>query len=131
MARATIEEALARRTLTLSQKQLVISSLGNFSGQLASLWYFAGDKEAETFAFELTEALHEAKWTMFVPASKINLAPTDVPFSGAASRLPVGITVLTRNEAKYGVADALVKELIALGFDANVDMLPAQKYALG
>lgn len=50
LARIRLEETVAPSRLTMEQQHAIASKLLNFSGQVVSLWFGSGDKEAETFA---------------------------------------------------------------------------------
>ncbi len=118
LERIRLEEDLAWRRLSKEQQQLITTKLASFSGQPVSIWYGAGDKEAETLAWELGSALQSAKWIVFSPASKINLAQSGAPF-GSVSPNETGITIAsTGDKQSIEASKALVHELFALGFDA-------------
>jgi len=118
LERIRLEEDLAWRRLTNKGRQIIASSLAKFSGQIVSLWYGAGDKEAETFAWELASSLDSAKWIVFSPASSITMASSGKLF-GSVSPQETGITVnSTGDHSSSEASQALVHELLALGFDA-------------
>lgn len=118
LARIRLEEDLAWRRLPKEQQQIIASRLANFSGQIVSLWFGAGDKEAETFAWELASALSSAKWKVFSPASSITMASSGNLFD-TVSPQETGITVAsTGDKSSMEASQALVLELLALGFDA-------------
>jgi len=118
-ARIKIKESIAWRRLSKDQQDILTSKLGRFSNQPVSLWYGAGDKEAETFAWEIATALHNAKWQVFSPASMVTMAESGHPF-GSVSPQRTGITVSSTGDGSSREASqALVRELLALGFDAT------------
>jgi hypothetical protein len=118
LERIRLEEDLAWRRLTKKEQQIIASKLANFSGQIVSLWYGAGDKEAETFAWELASSLDSAKWKVFSPASSITMASSGKLF-GSVSPQETGIMVTsTGDKSSIEASQALVNELLALGFDA-------------
>ncbi len=118
LARIRLEEDLAWRRLTKEDQQIIASRLTNYSGQAVSLWYGAGDKEAETLAWELASSLDSAKWEVFSPASSITMASSGKLF-GSVSPQQTGITVTsTGDKLSMEASQALVHELLALGFDA-------------
>lgn len=120
LARVKIEESIAWRRLSKDQKEVLTSKLNRFSGQSVSLWYGAGDKEAETFAWELATALHNAKWEVFSPASSVTMAESGHPF-GSVSPQKTGIMISnTGHELSRKASQALVRELLTLGFDASI-----------
>lgn len=74
LARVKLEERVAWRRLTRDQQSEIGSRLGRFSGQLAAVWYNAGDHEGGVFASDIAAALHLANWNVFAPASMLQLA---------------------------------------------------------
>ena len=66
LARVLIEESIAWRRLSTEQQVSLESKLNFFSGQLVHVWYGAGDKEAETFAWEIAAVLKEEPVKIFV-----------------------------------------------------------------
>ena len=118
LARIRLEEDLTWRRLTKKDQQNIASRLTNYSGQPVSLWYDAGNKEAETLAWELASSLYSAKWEVFSPASSITMASSG-KFFGLVSPQPTGITVTnTGDKLSMEASQALVHELLVLGFDA-------------
>lgn len=119
LARIRLEEDLAWRRLSKEQQDILISKLSVFSDQSVSVWYGAGDKEAETFAWEFATVLYVAKWQVFSPASSVTMAESGNPF-GSVSRLETGVTVSSsRNKSSQQAAQAVARELLALGFNAT------------
>ena len=87
--------------------------------QLASVWYGAGDKESENFSWDIASALNAAGWRVFSPASTATLAQSGKPF-GTIPRLQTGVVLSSNSdEPSVKAADAVVRELSALGFDAR------------
>ena len=79
----------------------------------------AGDKEGENFSWEIASALNAGGWRVFSPASTATLAQSGKPF-GTIPRLQTGVVVSSnKDEPSMKAADALVRELSALGFDAR------------
>jgi hypothetical protein len=116
---ATLQAKVAPRRLTKEQQDKLASEVKAFAPQVASVWYGAGDKESETFSWEIAAGLHAAGWTVFSPASTVTLAASGKEF-GATSRLQTGVVVAsTSDEHSLKAADAVVAELSALGFDAT------------
>src|SRR5579862_3480341 len=68
-ARLSLVERTVWRKLTSEQQIEIGSRLSRFAGNTATLWYSAGDKKAETFAWEIAASLHWAKWRVYSPAS--------------------------------------------------------------
>ena len=118
LARIRLEEDLAWRRLTKDDQKIVASRLAKFYGQVVTLWYGAGDKEAETLAWELATSLNSAKWKVFSPASSITMAQSGNTF-GSVSPPETGIRVAsTGDKHSMEASQALVHELLSLGFDA-------------
>ena len=115
---ALLQAKVAPRRLSKEQQERLASGVKSFVPQLASVWYGAGDKESETFSWEIASALTAGGWTVFSPASTVTLAQSGKPF-GATSRLETGVVVTSsKDESSMNAADAVVRELSALGFDA-------------
>lgn len=113
-----IQAAVAPRRLTKKQQQTIASRLKEFLGQPASLWYGAGDKESETFAQEIGSALGAGNWNVFAPASLVNFSASGAPYASVAS-LATGVNVSSsEDEPSRAAAQALVGELVTLGFNA-------------
>jgi len=120
LARIRIEERVAWRRLTKQQQIEIGSRLRRFSGQIASMWYNMGDKEAETLALEIASALYGAKWTVYAPASLGHMARSGILFNGSTSGLETGVTINgPLNEVGRNASDALLHELATLGFDVT------------
>ena len=121
LKRVEIEESIAWRRLTKKQQLGIASRLSRFRGQIANMWYGAGDKEAETFALEIASALNEAKWTVYAPAALLNIAEAGHLFNPSSPSLETGVSVsgpikgVGRNASKE-----MVCELKNLGFDAII-----------
>lgn len=120
LARVEIEESIAWRRLTKEKQSLIAFHLNRFKGQPASLWYNVGDREAEVFAFDIGEALQNAKWRVYSPAGKI-----DVSFPGNLfGTVPRTETGVTASIPETGIGktsgQALLRELTALGFSTSI-----------
>jgi hypothetical protein len=124
-ARIEIEERVAWRRLTNEQQSEIGKRLSSFSGQLASIWYNAGDQEGALFATDISKALQMAKFKVFAPASKLDFAG-----GGRQEQTAVetGVIVMsTTDETSRKASGAIVKELSALGFDTSIprrELLP-------
>ena len=117
---AEIEESIAPRRITKAKQLDIASRLKRFAGQTASLWYGAGDKESDTFALEIVRALFEAKWHVYAPASVETLSTGGREFDGSTSAMETGVTVSSPpNGISHDAGNALLQELIGLGFDAT------------
>jgi len=116
---ARLQAKMAPRRLTNEQQERLASGVRALAPQLASVWYGAGDKESENFSWEIAFALDAAGWKVFSPASTASLAQSGKPF-GTIPRLQTGVVVSSnKDEPSMKAADALVRELSALGFDAR------------
>jgi hypothetical protein len=115
---ALLQAKMAPRRLTKEQRERLASRVKPFAPQVASVWYGAGDKESETFSWEIASALNDGGWTVFSPASTVTMAASGKLF-GTTSRLETGVVVAsTRDEPSLKAADAVVGELSTLGFDS-------------
>ena len=118
LERIRLEEDLAWRRLSKEQQQIIVSQVAKFSGQIVSLWYAQGDKEAETFAWELASALNSAGWKVFSPAGLITMKKAGHIF-GTTSPHKTGISVAsTADESGLKASQTLISALMSLGFDA-------------
>jgi len=116
---ALLQSKMAPRRLTKEQQESLASGVKPLAPQLASVWYGAGDKESENFSWDIASALNAAGWRVFSPASTATLAQSGKPF-GSTYRLQTGVVASsTSDEPSVKAADAVVRELSALGFDAR------------
>ena len=116
---ASLQTKMAPRRLTQEQQERLASGVKPLAPQLASVWYGAGDKESENFSWDIASALNTAGWRVFSPASTSTLAQGGKPF-GTIPRLQTGVIVTSNSdEPSMKAADAVVRELSALGFDAR------------
>ena len=116
---ALLQAKMAPRRLTKEQQERLASGVKPLAPQLASVWYGAGDKESENFSWDIASALNAAGWRVFSPASTATLAQSGKPF-GTIPRLQTGVVVGSNSdEPSVKAADAVVRELSALGFDAR------------
>src|SRR5262245_17533052 len=107
------------RRLNKAQQDRLASGVSSLAPQLAGVWYGAGDKESENFSWDIASALNDAGWRVFSPAGTATLAQSGKPF-GTIPRLQTGVIVgSNKDESSIKAADALVRELSALGFDAR------------
>ena len=116
---ARLQGKMVPRRLTKEQQERLASGVSSLAPQLASVWYGAGDKESENFSWDIASALNAAGWRVFSPASTATLAQSGKPF-GTITRLQTGVVVSSnKDEPSMKAADALVRELSALGFDTR------------
>ncbi|PYJ16482.1 MAG: hypothetical protein DME96_09600 [Verrucomicrobia bacterium] len=116
---ASLQSKMAPRRFTQEQQERLASGVKPLAPQLASVWYGAGDKESENFSWDIASALNAAGWRVFSPASTATLAQSGKPF-GSIPRLQTGVVVSSNSdEPSVKAADAVVRELSALGFDAR------------
>ena len=116
---ARLQAKMMPRRFTKTQQETLASDLSSFGPQSASVWYGAGDKESENFSWDIASALNSAGWKVFSPASTATLAQSGKPF-GSIPRLQTGVVVSSNKDAaSMKAADALAKELSALGFDSR------------
>ena len=116
---AWLQAKMLPRRLTKAQQERLASGVSSLAPQLASVWYGARDKESENFSWDIASALNAAGWRVFSPASTATLAQSGKPF-GTIPRLQTGVVVSSnKDEPSMKAADALVRELSGLGFDAR------------
>ena len=116
---ARLQTKMLPRRLNQAQQQQLASAVRSSAPQLAGVWYGAGDKESESFAWDIASALDAAGWKVFSPASTATLAESGKPF-GTIPRLQTGVVVSSNKDASsMKAADVLAKELSALGFEAR------------
>jgi hypothetical protein len=116
---ARVQSKMAPRRLTQAQQEKLASEVSFLAPQLAGIWYGAGDKESENFSWDIASALNAAGWRVFSPASTATLAQSGKPF-GSIPRLQTGVVVNSNKDgSSMKAADALARELSALGFDTR------------
>jgi hypothetical protein len=116
---ARLQGTMVPRRLNKAQQETLASGVSSFAPQLASVWYGAGDKESENFSWDIASALNAAGWRVFSPASTATLAQSGKPF-GSIPRLQTGVVISTnKDEPSMKAAEALVRQLSAIGFDAR------------
>lgn len=119
LARVKIEESIAWRRISNDQQSKLKNKLIKYAGHPVNFWYGAGDKEAETFAWELANTFNAAMWKVFSPASMVNLAESGLPF-GSASPHETGVVITSsKNKSSQKASLVIVHELLSLGFDAT------------
>lgn len=125
LARVRLEEALAWRRLTSAQRTRLADSLQRFSVKRTWLIYNLNDAEAFGFASDLATAFGSAKWnpTEPEPIMKMTEGPVAV---GTNPPLERGVVVSsTGGKSNDEAVEALVRQLLALGFDARKSASPA------
>jgi hypothetical protein len=121
LASIKIEESLMWRRLDKKIIESVASKLERFRDSSASVWYDAGDTESHGFAWDIAEALNSAKWNVLAPAGRLAVAQMGIPFGSASVAAETGVDIRSTNgNASKEAAQALVRELNALGFDATL-----------
>jgi hypothetical protein len=116
---ARLQTKMLPRRLNQAQQQELSAAVRALAPQLAGVWYGAGDKESETFAWDIASALDAAGWKVFSPASTSTLAESRKPF-GTLPRLQTGVMVSSNKDpASMKAADALATQIAALGFDTT------------
>jgi hypothetical protein len=120
LARVKIESAVAFRQLTEQEKKDIGRALGQFKSKAgASLWYPAGDVEAELFADDITEALRSGGIIVQPPAGTVTMRGSG-KFNDPLVRAETGVVV---QSTKVGdspqFALAVIDELNKRGFDAR------------
>src|SRR5438876_650340 len=116
---ALLQSKMAPRRLTKEQQERLASGVNPLAPQSASVWYGAGDKESENFSWDIASALNAGGWRVFSPASTATLAQSGKPF-GTIPRLQTGVVVSSnKDEPSMKAAEALARELSALGFEAR------------
>ena len=114
-----LQSKMLPRRLSKAQQDTLASDVRALAPQAASVWYGAGDKESENFAWDIASGLNAAGWKVFSPASTATLAQSGKAF-GSIPRLQTGVVISSNKDpASMKAADALAKELSALGFDAR------------
>ena len=116
---ARLQTKMLPRRLTKAQQEALASAVSSLAPQLAGVWYGAGDKESETFSWDIASALDAAGWKVFSPASTATLAQSGKLF-GTIPRLQTGVIISSNKDASsMKAAAALATQLSALGFDAK------------
>lgn len=119
LARVQIEESLQPRRITIEDKRVLGSKLLEFSGQIVSLWFPAGDNEAQVLSSELATVLYGLHWKVFAPAAFMDWAESGRMFTGP-DEVKTGIEIANTEDASAGsAAHSLADTLNRLGFDAN------------
>jgi len=116
--RFKIEERVASRRIPERQRSELASRLKSFAGQTVSIWFKAGDHEGAMFASDIASTLKAAQWDVYAPASVMEFA--EAGHRGPTTPFETGVVVVsTGHDASIRASDAVVHELLALGFDAH------------
>jgi hypothetical protein len=116
LARIEIEERVASRRIPEKKRAEIARRLTPFAGQTVSTWSHAGDREGAVFASDISAILEAAHWDVYAPASKMDFAA-----AGRRGRtaIPTGVIVASSShDTSVKASNALIRELLALGFDA-------------
>jgi hypothetical protein len=125
LARVKIEEAIAWRRLAPERRAELAVYLKGFSGQRVWLIYNLNDVEAFGFAMDLATALQLAKWDATEPEPIWKMTEGPVPV-GTHPLLERGVVISsTEDKTSRDASNALVRELLSFGFDANKSSRPA------
>jgi hypothetical protein len=120
LARVKIEARVAWRHLTGPQQADMAQKLGDFGNQVgASLWFQTGDTESEMFAADMGRCLQKARVVVQPPAGMVTMRESG-HFGDPIKPVETGVIVQsTKHERSRALADAIVRELNARGFDAK------------
>ena len=122
MARVTLEEKVAWRSLDETHQIKFGSRLKTFVRQIADCEYLAGDMEAFSFSSDVASALRMAGWRAIPPSSSVlTMRETSLPTSASPiEKLETGVEVKsTGDPGSVSAARAVVEQLHRLGFDAE------------
>ena len=125
-ARVKIEDEVAWRRLDPEQQESMGRNLESFAGMTGRLQVNGSDPEPNEFAIDIDKALQLGKWHIFEPLQMIMMGEGPVPF-GTNPPPETGVIVVSTGEPRSrDAATAVVRELLALGFDAVVEGRIAQ-----
>jgi hypothetical protein len=122
LARAQIEASVAWRRLSDQQKSDIGARLrGRRDSQVVSVWFLSADAEGSNFAADIAEMLRNANLRVLPPRPMApQMQGKGVTTADPIDRWMTGVEVeSTADTASLSLADALVKELNAAGFDAQ------------
>jgi hypothetical protein len=118
LARVQLERKVAWRKIDEQSQDAIASDLVQFSKEPSLVSYNPQDIEAESFASDITTALHKAEWGVFDAMPVLAMREGPLPF-GTNPKLDTGVHVWsTDDETSRKAATALVKQLSSRGFDA-------------
>lgn len=115
---AEIEESVAPRRLTASQRASIESKLSRFVGQAFGAWHDTFDLESSIFARELVSALNDkARWKA---KTNFNVGGSVSMFTAAPALPDIGILIsATKDTTSQRASEALIHELVNNGFDCK------------
>jgi len=117
LSRIELEERVAFRRIVPKERTELASRLKSFAGQTVGLWFNVGDHEGAIFASDIASALEVAKWNVYAPASISRLIPSG---SRSPTVVETGVIVASTGHGEsIKAADAIVRKLLELGFDAR------------
>jgi hypothetical protein len=120
LARVELESKVAWRRIGQREKSHMASYLNRFAGESALIVHSPNDIEASTFALDIAGALQKAKWQASEPLEILRMREGPVSF-GTNPPPPTGVQVWsTEDKTSREAALALVDQLTAMGFDANL-----------
>lgn len=115
---AEVEESVAPRRLTASQRASIKSKLSRFVGQAFGAWHDTFDLESSVFARELVSALNDnARWKA---KPNFNVGGSVSMFTVAPEIPDTGILIsATNDDASQQASEALIRELMNNGFNCS------------
>lgn len=122
LARVQVEAGIAWRRLTDKQKIDIGKRLRDHHvSQVTSVWFLSGDAEGSNFAADIAEMLRDANLQVLPPRPMgPQMQGQRVTTADRIDRWMTGVEVeSTTDEASISLADAVVEELNAAGFDAQ------------
>jgi hypothetical protein len=120
LERVQLEASIGWRHLTESEQGDVgLDLMIRFPKAIAAVWYLNGDIEGSRFAADIAEALRKARFGVWPPRDTGLMLRGGGNLTDPITRDPTGVTVQPANDALSNfLADAIVKDLTSLGFDA-------------
>jgi hypothetical protein len=124
LARIAIQDEVAWRKLTKDQIRKFRKVLEPFSGQQTVIEHDLNDIEAGAFALDLGAALkNAAHWDVRGSVAAVLIPVTGIPIE-QMTPIQQGVDIIGTSDEKSGkAAIALIRELVALGFDAKQSSL--------
>jgi hypothetical protein len=121
LARVKLEETVAWRSLSNSQKSQGAPRLKNFSGEGVTCSYLGSDMEAFSLSSDIASMLRAAEWQVIPPSAFVlAMRETSLPTTKSPiEKLDTGVEVTsTADSRSTESAHAVVERLQELGFDA-------------
>jgi hypothetical protein len=121
LARAKIEAAVTFRSLDDQQKSDMATALARFGNiTAASIWFANGSPEAELFADDIAEALRFAHIHTTAVGAVMEMREGGGDWDAPIKSADTGVVISsTSNPTARELADALLKEITSMGFDAT------------